>query len=102
MQIQHTSLISVSSTGPCASNPCHGGSTCEEHDGTFTCFCADGRAGERCQIDGDDVVVGVPAFGGGSWVEMGVLDKVSEFLLLTDNTAYIFAIVDGFCIKMSI
>ena len=35
--------------GPCASHPCYGGGTCEEHDGTFTCFCPSDRTGDRCE-----------------------------------------------------
>ena len=30
---------------------CLGGGTCEEHDGTFTCYCPPGLAGDRCQYD---------------------------------------------------
>ena len=30
---------------------CLGGGTCEEHDGTFTCYCPPGLAGDRCQHD---------------------------------------------------
>ena len=27
----------------CASSPCQEGGTCEDHDGTFTCFCTENR-----------------------------------------------------------
>ena len=30
---------------------CLSGGTCEEHDGTFTCYCPPGLAGDRCQHD---------------------------------------------------
>ena len=29
----------------CNSNPCLDGATCEDHDGTFTCFCTENRSG---------------------------------------------------------
>ena len=35
---------------PCRGDPCHGGGTCEPHDGTFSCHCAEGRAGQRCEV----------------------------------------------------
>ena len=35
--------------GGCDERPCQGGGTCEEHDGTFTCFCTKDRTGDRCQ-----------------------------------------------------
>jgi len=40
-----------SSDGGCgAVSPCLGpGSTCEEHDNTFTCYCAKGRTGKFCE-----------------------------------------------------
>jgi len=41
----------TSVTDPCALNPCVNGGTCEAHDGTFTCFCAEGFAGDHCQHD---------------------------------------------------
>ena len=28
----------------CSSNPCQEGGTCEDHDGTFTCFCTENRS----------------------------------------------------------
>ena len=28
-----------------------GGGTCEEHDGTFSCYCPAGLAGTKCQPD---------------------------------------------------
>ena len=28
----------------CSSNPCQDGATCEDHDGTFTCFCTENRS----------------------------------------------------------
>ena len=28
---------------PCSTSPCGGGGTCEEHDGTFTCYCTQQR-----------------------------------------------------------
>ncbi len=34
---------------PCYENPCEGNGTCEEHDGTFTCFCTSDRTGNRCE-----------------------------------------------------
>ncbi len=41
--------LSPSGFGACSSHPCYGGGTCEEHDGTFTCFCPSDRTGDRCE-----------------------------------------------------
>ena len=30
----------------CDPNPCKGGGTCEEHDGTYSCYCPPGLAGK--------------------------------------------------------
>ena len=38
-------LLCEEDPSPCASSPCEGGGTCEEHDGTFTCYCRGGKAG---------------------------------------------------------
>jgi len=46
---------------PCSENPCEGNGTCEEHDGTFTCFCTSDRTGIRCErtldVGGIQVIV---------------------------------------------
>lgn len=65
-------------SGPCASNPCYGGSTCEAHDGTFTCFCTADRTGDRCerQLTTEDILI--PQFEHGSYVELVPLEKVQH------------------------
>ncbi|QQP57575.1 Uncharacterized protein FKW44_002611, partial [Caligus rogercresseyi] len=35
----------------CDPNPCLGGGTCDEHDGTFSCYCRSGLTGSRCEHD---------------------------------------------------
>ncbi|XP_023334989.1 pikachurin [Eurytemora carolleeae] len=35
--------------GPCMYTPCEAGGTCEEHDGTFTCYCSSDRSGKYCE-----------------------------------------------------
>ena len=50
-------------------NPCQGGGTCEEHDGTFTCFCTKDRTGDTCQTKLSDSV-SVAAFSGHSYVKL--------------------------------
>ena len=43
---------SLPSSSPCSSPPSsfsQGGGTCEAHDGTFTCYCTEGRGGRLCQ-----------------------------------------------------
>ncbi|CAB4061570.1 unnamed protein product [Lepeophtheirus salmonis] len=35
----------------CDPNPCQGGGTCDEHDGTFSCYCRSGLTGSRCEHD---------------------------------------------------
>ena len=37
----------------CSFKPCEEGGTCEEHDNTFTCHCAPGRAGKYCELSED-------------------------------------------------
>lgn len=58
-------LINVfpAALSPCDPNPCHGGGACEEHDGTFSCYCPDGLAGTRCEHDLSGVRL-VPSFNG--------------------------------------
>ena len=35
----------------CDPNPCQNGGSCEEHDGTFSCYCQPNFAGSHCQLD---------------------------------------------------
>ncbi|XP_059088020.1 agrin-like [Tigriopus californicus] len=48
--------------GLCDPNPCHGGGTCEEHDGVFTCYCPPGFAGTLCQHDLSKSSISVASF----------------------------------------
>ena len=48
----------------CDPNPCKGGGTCEEHDGTFTCYCPPGLAGTYCQHDVSTTSMNVASFTG--------------------------------------
>ena len=50
----------------CDPNPCKGGGTCEEHDGTFTCYCPSGLAGTFCQHDVSKTSIDVASFTGHS------------------------------------
>ncbi|TRY72500.1 hypothetical protein TCAL_00311 [Tigriopus californicus] len=64
---------------PCAHNPCFGGGTCEEHDGTFTCFCPSNRIGDRCERELSESDVQVPSFDGRlSYVELEPLENVEH------------------------
>ena len=55
--------------GPCATDPCQGGGSCEEHDGTFTCHCTGLRHGKHCE---QELVTGhrTPGFHGQSQVTL--------------------------------
>ena len=64
--------------GPCSFRPCLGGGSCEEHDGTFTCFCTSDRTGERCERQLTDQDVQVPSFDGFAFVEMKPIQKVEH------------------------
>ncbi len=48
---------------PCSPDPCSSGGTCEAHDGTFSCLCPPGRAGERCQRAVDPLGAGAAGVG---------------------------------------
>ena len=64
----------------CDPNPCKGGGTCEEHDGTFTCYCPPGLAGSYCQHDVSKTSIKVASFTGRSLI--GVVtpeDHVNRF-----------------------
>ena len=54
----------------CASSPCQAGATCEEHDGTFTCYCTPGRAGKLCEETLENFNISVPAFHGKSFIQL--------------------------------
>ena len=43
----HSTLVT-----PCASAPCFNGGTCSNNGTSFTCRCALGFAGHRCEIEG--------------------------------------------------
>lgn len=55
---------------PCSSSPCLAGGTCEEHDGTFTCYCGPGRAGKLCEETLENFNISVPAFHGKSFIQL--------------------------------
>ena len=48
----------------CSSNPCQDGGTCEDHDGTFTCFCSENRSGRFCQTPVYSPKLRIPSFSG--------------------------------------
>ena len=43
-----------------------GGGTCEEHDGTFTCYCPPGLAGAYCEHDVSKTSMDIASFTGNS------------------------------------
>jgi hypothetical protein len=47
------------------------GGTCEEHDGTFTCYCREGRLGKFCQEMIESKGIRVASFRGQSYVQLG-------------------------------
>ena len=40
----------ISDIDPCEPNPCHNGGLCVPTNGTFTCQCAEGYTGDKCEI----------------------------------------------------
>ena len=54
--------------GPCSSSPCLGGGSCESHDGTFTCYCTEGRTGQFCEKAVDKADIQTAGFTGQSFV----------------------------------
>jgi len=63
----------VSGHKDCSTKPCQGGGTCEAHDGTFTCYCTDGRGGRLCQNSLVGPSLRVPSFSGNSYLELDTL-----------------------------
>ena len=59
----------VSAASPCSSSPCQAGGSCEEHDGTFSCYCTAGRGGQFCE-ESLDTNLTVPAFHGKSFIQL--------------------------------
>ena len=76
--------------GPCSSSPCMGGGTCEEHDGTFTCFCSRDRTGDRCERELTNDDVNIPSFdGAGSYIKLKSMHNVEhKFGLEVEFMAY--------------
>ena len=54
----------------CSSSPCEGGGSCEEHDGTFTCYCTEGRLGRFCEKKIENTNSSVASFHGRSFVKL--------------------------------
>ena len=55
----------------CSSSPCRAGGTCEEHDGTFTCYCSPARTGKLCEETlSSGTNISVPAFHGKSFIRV--------------------------------
>ena len=82
-------------SGPCQNNPCEGGGMCEEHDGTFTCFCTSDRTGDRCEKKLSAHDIKIAQFNRHSFVELLPLKngdhKVSidiEFRTKPDNKGH--------------
>ncbi|XP_071744325.1 agrin isoform X3 [Lepeophtheirus salmonis] len=77
-------ILSQEDQSPCSSNPCLGGGTCEEHDGTFTCFCPSNRMGNQCEMELSAHEPLVPLFNGlSSYVELAALEKVDHKLSMS-------------------
>ena len=78
--IPSTPLLCKEDPSPCSSSPCEGGGTCEEHDGTFTCYCREGRLGKFCQEVIAATNIRVASFRGQSYVR---LKKVPNSVIRT-------------------
>jgi hypothetical protein len=73
-------LLCKEDPSPCSSSPCEGGGICEEHDGTFTCYCREGSLGKFCQVMIGSKGIGVASFHGQSYVQLG---KIPNSLIRT-------------------
>ena len=62
-------VCDLSPPSPCLSSPCQAGGSCEDHDGTFTCYCREGRGGQLCE-ERLDTNTTVPAFHGKSFIQL--------------------------------
>ncbi|XP_069864036.1 neurocan core protein isoform X2 [Dipodomys merriami] len=63
-------------TDPCENNPCLHGGSCSANSSTYGCSCAQGFAGENCEIDIDDCACS-PCQNGGTCI-----DEVAGFVCL--------------------
>ena len=68
--IPSSPLLCKEDPSPCTSSPCDGGGTCEEHDGTFTCYCREGRLGKFCQEEIENTNIRFASFRGQSFVRL--------------------------------
>jgi hypothetical protein len=66
----------------CSSNPCQDGGTCEDHDGTFTCFCSEKRSGRFCQTPVYSPKLHIPSFSGGGHVLYAEIAKIDNSLIV--------------------
>eukprot|EP00095_Tigriopus_kingsejongensis_P010554 maker-scaffold421_size176100-snap-gene-0.22 protein:Tk10554 transcript:maker-scaffold421_size176100-snap-gene-0.22-mRNA-1 annotation:"hypothetical protein DAPPUDRAFT_308094" len=64
--LSHKDTRPIHVSGLCDPNPCHGGGTCEEHDGVFSCYCPPGFAGTLCQHDLSKSSISIASFVGNS------------------------------------
>ena len=62
--------LSVVERSFCDPDPCQNGGTCEEHDGTFSCFCPPNLAGDLCQVDLLEAGNLEAGFGGNSYAKI--------------------------------
>ena len=83
-QCRETRAVSVVKNipppSPCSFSPCEEGGNCEEHDGTFSCHCVQGRAGKYCQEEVEETVYTEAGFMGESYA---VLDTESGPSMIT-------------------
>ena len=75
-----TRAVSTMASAPCSFSPCQAGGSCEEHDGTFTCHCVQGRSGKHCQEEVGDTAFTEAGFLGQSYA---ALRPVTNFVTRT-------------------
>ena len=68
---------------------------CEEHDGTFTCFCTSDRTGKRCEKKLSEHGIKVAQFNKHSYVELLPLKNVDHKLSIDIQFHVEFPNVDG-------
>ena len=70
-------MIAAKVRSHCDPNPCENGGSCEEHDGTFSCYCQPNFAGNHCEVDLATSDANMEAgFGGDAFVKIKATEDI--------------------------
>ena len=78
----------------CDPNPCKGGGTCEEHDGTYSCYCPPGLAGSNCEHDVTKTALNIASFTGHSLLGIVTPDDMINRFQIEFSFYYILSFFD--------